>query len=274
MNTTNLIEIKKLSYSYSINNHALKNINLSIKKGSFVSIVGHNGSGKSTLAKILAGLYHIKKGEYLYNGKNIKELSFDEFRKKVSVVFQNPDNQFIASSVEEDIAFGLENNLIPREKMIQIVDEFATRVGMKQYLNKEPSELSGGQKQRVAIAGVLALAPEFVIFDEATSMLDPRGRKDIRKLINELRNENKDMTFVSITHDIEEAFNSDYIYVLSKGRLVMSATPKELINKEDELAKLGINIPNFYKLKSMLKKDGIDVESANNIDELGDILCQ
>lgn len=274
MNSKNLIQIKNLSYSYNKNEEVLKNINLTIKKGSFVSIIGHNGSGKSTLAKILAGLYRYNEGEYFYNDKNVKELSFDEFRKKVSVVFQNPDNQFIASSVEEDIAFGLENNLIPRERMIEIVHSFASKVGMSDYLNKEPSELSGGQKQRVAIAGVLALSPEFVIFDEATSMLDPRGKKDIRDLINELRKENKNMTFISITHDIDEAFNSDYVFVLSKGEILLSGSPKELINKEEELNKLDIALPTFYQLRNLLNKDNDKVNNANNIEELGDILCQ
>lgn len=271
---SNIVELKNISFSYSNKIEVLKNINLVIKEGSFVSLIGHNGSGKSTLAKILAGLYKPSNGEYLFKNKNVKELEFDEFRNKVSVVFQNPDNQFIASTVEEDIAFGLENKLTPKDKMHEIVFEYASKVGMNEFLNKEPTELSGGQKQRVAIAGVLCLSPELVIFDEATSMLDPRGKKEIRNLINDLRKENKNMSFVSITHDINEAFNSDYIYVLDKGEVALEGTKDELVSNYKKLYEIGLSLPMFDEILIKLNNAGIDVKDISNIVELGEKLCR
>ena len=184
------IEIKDISFRYSETVNTLNHVSFSIEKGKFVSIVGHNGSGKSTLAKLLIGLLIPDEGKILVNGEVLDRKSAPKIRQSMALVFQNPDNQFIGVTVEDDIAFGLENRQVEHSKMQGIIEQFAELVDMKEYLKKEPSALSGGQKQRVAIAGALALSPSIIIFDEATSMLDPKGKKNIRQLINKMRKNN------------------------------------------------------------------------------------
>ena len=177
-----VIEVKDLCFSYNNENLVLDGVSFNIEKGSYTTIIGHNGSGKSTLAKLLAGLLEAKSGEILIDGLKVNEENISDIRRRLGIVFQNPDNQFIGSTVRDDIAFGLENRLVPHEEMDGIIDEFAKEVGLTKFLDKEPTALSGGQKQRVAIAGVMAMRKEIIIFDEATSMLDPKGKSDIKKL--------------------------------------------------------------------------------------------
>lgn len=270
----NIIEVKNLSYSYVDKEKVLNDVNLSIEQGKYISILGHNGSGKSTLAKVLMGLYQGFSGEILINGITLNNENVSKIRRDIAMVFQNPDNQFIGATVEDDIAFGLENNRVPHGQMAAIVHQYAEKVGMLEYLNKEPSHLSGGQKQRVAIAGVLALNPKVVIFDEATSMLDPKGKQEIHELISEIRKNNPDLTVISITHDIEEAYLSDYVIVLNHGEIYKQGRPEEILDDANNLACLNLKQPFIVELKSALKDIGLDVASCKTLEEIGDVLCQ
>ena len=210
-----IIDVKDLAFSYDGKIDAVKNVSFSIEKGKYCTIVGHNGSGKSTVAKLITGLLEKKSGTILIDGLELNIENLRKIRNKIGIVFQNPDNQFIGSTVRDDIAFGLENHCVDQKDMDSIIDEFSKKVGMEDYLNSEPTRLSGGQKQRVAIAGVLAMHPEILIFDEATSMLDPQGKAEIKKVIMDLHKE-EDLTILSITHDIDEAILlSDRIYILN-----------------------------------------------------------
>ena len=269
-----VIEVKNITFSYSENSETIKDVSLSIEKGKFVSIVGHNGSGKSTLAKLLIGLLSPRKGEILINGELLTRKSVNEIRKKMALVFQNPDNQFIGATVEDDIAFGLENKCVEHSKMQDIINEYASEVGMIDYLKKEPSMLSGGQKQRVAIAGALALNPEIIIFDESTSMLDPKGKKDIRELILKMKQNNPDLTVISITHDIEEAYESDEVIVMSGGRIVTSGNPKIVLKNKELMSQVGIQMPFILTLQDKFLEQGIKVPSVDNIDQLVEALWQ
>jgi len=268
------LEIKNLSFSYDDATDAVDHISFSVTKGKFVSIIGHNGSGKSTLAKLIIGLLSKKEGDILVFGEELTKETVHNIRKRVGIVFQNPDNQFISSTVEDDIAFGLENNLVPREEMVELVKEYAQKVGMEQFLDKEPSNLSGGQKQRVAIAGVLAMSPDIVIFDEATSMLDPKGKADIRNLIVKMRSANPEMTVLSITHDIEEAFLSDEVIVMNEGKLILKGTPEEVFSSSETLKEISLAEPFLVEIKEKLTKYGYKVGNCTNIDELVEYLCR
>ena len=225
------IEVKNCSFSYDNEKDAVKNISFSIEEGSYTTIIGHNGSGKSTIAKLLIGLLEKRNGEIIIDGLELNEKNLDEIRSKIGIVFQNPDNQFIGATVADDIAFGLENHLVESKEMDKIIQEFAKRVNMQEYLNREPQNLSGGQKQRVAIAGVLAMNPDIIIFDESTSMLDPKGKEEINELIREI-NELKKMTVISITHDIEEVVHSDHVIVMEKGKVAYDGSKEELFTNE------------------------------------------
>lgn len=269
----NALEISKLTFAYGNSYDVLKDVSFVVEEGSYVSIIGHNGSGKSTLAKQIIGLLNPKYGTIIVDGEVLNEQNIVSIRKKIGIVFQNPDNQFIASTVEDDIAFGLENKNVPAPKMREIVYEFATKVGMGEYLNKEPSSLSGGQKQRVAIAGVLAMNPSIVIFDEATSMLDPKGKKEIRQLILKMREENPKLTILSITHDVEEAYQSDYVLVLNEGRLILKGQPEDVFSHEKVLSDIGLTSPLVFTLKKKLMEKGIDCSSAKTIEQLANEVC-
>ena len=225
-----LIEIKDISFSYDNKKDVLKHLSFDIEEGKYISLIGHNGSGKSTIAKLLIGLLSPREGQIIAFGEPIDGKNIYNIRKRIGIVFQNPDNQFIGVTVKDDIAFGLENRLVPHEQMDDIIHEFSSKVGMEQYLNKEPSSLSGGQKQRVAIAGVLAMHPDVIIFDEATAMLDPKGKREINEIIAKMRIENPKLTLISITHDIEEAFNSDEIIVLNKAKYYIKTNQVKLLN--------------------------------------------
>ncbi len=259
-----LIEIRDVHYSYNEEKKAIDGISFDIKKGDYVTIIGHNGSGKSTLAKLIAGLLPIKEGSIRIDGLEVNEENIARIRTRLGIVFQNPDNQFIGSTVKDDIAFGLENKQIESEKMEPIIREYAEKVGLTDYLDYEPQNLSGGQKQRVAIAGILAMKPDIIIFDEATSMLDPKGKKEIKRLMYELA-EGDDITIISITHDIEEVLQSDDCVVLNKGKLFMHDTPEKVFADAEKLRKINLDVPfvenireAFASRKIKLKPDDLE----------------
>ena len=255
-----IIEVKNLCFAYEENNLVLDNINIEVAKGSYTTIIGHNGSGKSTLAKLLAGLLPAKSGEIYIDGILMNEDSLEMIRNRLGIVFQNPDNQFIGSTVRDDIAFGLENHQVPHEDMDDIINNYAQQVNMSEHLDKEPSNLSGGQKQRVAIAGVLAMRPEILILDEATSMLDPKGRKEIKELIHELHKD-ENLTILSITHDIEETLYADNCIVMNKGKIFAVDKAENIFKNADKLKQIGLDIPYIYELKKLFKKKGINLNS-------------
>lgn len=252
-----LIAIEGVSFQYhSSENFALKDVTFDVYEGEWLAIVGHNGSGKSTLAKLLNGLQFPLEGKIEVCGIEITEESVWDVRKQIGMVFQNPDNQFVGTTVQDDVAFGLENNGIPREQMIERVHSALQKVGMENFLDQEPHHLSGGQKQRVAIAGVLALQPEIIILDEATSMLDPRGREEVLNTVRELKDENE-MTVISITHDLEEAAKADRIIVMNKGEVYREGLPSEIFELDEELIQLGLDIPFSVKLGKALNEQGV-----------------
>ena len=267
------IELKNLSFSYDKDSIALDNVSLIINKGEYVSIVGHNGSGKSTLAKLLIGLILPSDGDIFIYNKKLTNKSAPEIRKSMALVFQNPDNQFIGATVEDDIAFGLENHCVEHNKMKEIIDDYATKVGMINYLDKEPSHLSGGQKQRVAIAGALALGPDILILDEATSMLDPRGKREITELIEKLRQNRPDLTIISITHDIEEAYLSDRVIAFNEGKIAYDGNPKDMFVFKEIFYKLKLKPPFILEMENKLEDIGIKTK-ANDIDSLAEAIWQ
>ena len=254
-----IIEIKDLCFSYpNATKKTFDKLNLTLKKGQWVALIGHNGSGKSTLAKIIDGLLVPTSGQILIDGQVLNEQTVWELRKKIGMVFQNPDNQFVGADVEGDIAFGLENQGIDRKEMEKRVKQALKDVGMQDFEKHEPVRLSGGQKQRVAIAGVLALQPKIVIFDESTSMLDPKGRKEIIAMMRKLNYENG-FTVISITHDIDEAALADRVIVLDDGVIVADDQPVKIFAKGLDLIKLGLDVPYPEKLKQALAKENIPV---------------
>ena len=251
-----MIEVKNLSFEYDEGLHTIDNISFNIDKGNYVAILGHNGSGKSTIAKLLIGLLEKKSGDIIVNGYELNMENLYKVRESIGIVFQNPDNQFIGATVRDDIAFGLENMCIPHEQMDDLISTYAKKVHMEDFLNHEPTKLSGGQKQRVAIAGILAMSPSIIILDEATSMLDPIGRREINTLVRELKKE-KDMTIISITHDIEEAKYADQIILLNKGKIVKTDRAKDILSDIDLLSQLKLDIPFALKITNGLKEKGI-----------------
>ena len=269
----NIIKVENLCFEYEPGLKTIHNISFQIKKGEYVAILGHNGSGKSTIAKLLIGLLEKKSGNIIIDHKELNLENLYKIREKIGIVFQNPDNQFIGATVRDDIAFGLENICIPREKMDELIERYAKRVRMDQFLDHEPTKLSGGQKQRVAIAGILAMSPSIIILDESTSMLDPRGRKEINELIRELK-EDKEMTIISITHDIEEAKNADRILLLNKGEIVGDDQPETLLMNEKLLQDLHLDTPFALKVSRKLKAQGIQINETLNVEELEKQLCQ
>lgn len=270
----NLIEVRNLTYSYDNKVNVLDDVSFDVEAGKYISIIGHNGSGKSTIAKLLIGLLEPKAGKIIAFNKELNRKNVREIRSHVGIVFQNPDNQFIGSTVRDDIAFGLENRQVKHEDMDPIIDEFAKKVNMFEFLDKEPENLSGGQKQRVAIAGILAMRPDLVIFDEATSMLDPKGKREISQTIKMMRKENPNLTLISITHDLEEAFNSDSIIVLNQGKLLFNASPKEILNHKEKLEQIGLDLPFKTKFVSLLKDKGISVSEDDSLEGIVKKICQ
>ena len=268
----NKIEVQNLCFSYNEGEQVVKHVSFKIQKGSYVSIIGHNGSGKSTLARLIIGLIAPDDGEIYIDEELLTHKNVRKLRNKIGLVFQNPDNQFIGATVEDDIAFGLENRRIPRENMQEIINNYAKRVGMEEFLTKEPSRLSGGQKQRVAIAGALSLNPEILILDEATSMLDPKGKSDIRELVNEMKVANPELTILSITHDVEEAVNSDEVIVMSHGEIAFKGKPDDVFSNRTALQSLHLDMPFIMDLKDKLKSEGINIDKCQSIDDIAEVL--
>lgn len=252
-----IIEVNHLSYKYNETDVAINDVSFSIDAGKYVAIIGHNGSGKSTFAKLLMGLLEPNENSIKEFGITLDKKSVHQLRSRMGIVFQNPDNQFVGATVRDDLAFGLENRCIKREDMDAIINEYAEKVNMVEFLDKEPENLSGGQKQRVAIAGVLSMNPEIVIFDEATAMLDPKGKREIRETILKMKRENPNMTILSITHDIEEAYQADEVIAFNDGKVVFQGKPEEVLKDEKQLQDIGLDIPFVVSLRNKLEARGI-----------------
>ncbi len=256
---TNIIEVKNLKYKYNQEDerYTLNDVSFHVKQGEWLSIIGHNGSGKSTTVRLIDGLLEAESGDIYIDGDALTIDNVWEKRRLIGVVFQNPDNQFVGATVEDDVAFGLENQGVPLEEMRSRVDEALELVGMTDFKTREPARLSGGQKQRVAIAGVVALRPKIIILDEATSMLDPEGRLDLIKIVREIK-ERHGMTVISITHDLDEVALSDRVIVMKNGQVESISTPNELFMRED-LADLDLDRPFTTELASSLRQTGLDL---------------
>lgn len=267
------IKVEQLTFSYDGEHNAVENVSFQIEAGSYTTIVGHNGSGKSTIAKLLIGLLEKGNGAIYIDQIELTIDSVYDIRNKVGIVFQNPDNQFIGATVADDIAFGLENHQVPTEKMQDTIERYAEKVNMRKYLNSEPTRLSGGQKQRVAIAGVLAMQPEILIFDESTSMLDPQGKAEINALIQEIHQESN-ITIISITHDIEEVATADHVIVMDRGHVVMDGKPDDILLHEQKLLDLQLDIPFALKFRNALKKQQVEISACTTIDKVVEELCQ
>lgn len=274
-----MIELRQLSHIYHQNNDrktvALKNINLSIKKGEHVAILGPNGCGKSTLAKHLNGLLLPTEGQVLIEGiDTYEEDHLFQVREKVGMVFQNPDNQLVATTVLEEVAFGPENIGLPRDVIRERIDEALHSVGMSDFKDAQPHQLSGGQKQRIAIAGVIAMRPDVIVFDEPTAMLDPSGRADVMKTMLSL-NHKEHLTIINITHFMEEAVMADRVVVMGNGEIVLDGSPREVFKHFDVLRDLKLDIPLMMELASQLHKRHPDFpEDVLSIDEMVGALCQ
>jgi len=262
-----MIDLRNITFGYEENQTVLKDFNLKINKGEFVTILGHNGSGKSTLSKLLVGLLMPQQGEVILNGEKLTEENLFEVRQNIAIVFQNPDNQFVGSTVKDDIAFGLENKCTPHEEMERLVEEYAKKVGMFRYLDREPQYLSGGEKQRVAIAGGLALGAELLILDESTAMLDPKGRQEIMALIKEIA-DTQQKTILMITHHLDEAIFSDRIIVMNKGEILLDGTPQEVFANKKLLESVKLDVPFAVKVSHELMQKGIIKELCTNDEEL------
>lgn len=271
-----LVKIENLSYQYAESNRkALSDIDLEINAGEWISLVGRNGSGKSTLARLIDGLLEPGQGKIWIDGLPLNEDHIWDIRSKIGMVFQNPDNQFVGATVEDDVAFGLENQGVPRDEMIQRVTGALKQVDMEAFRKKEPNRLSGGQKQRVALAGVIAMAPKILILDEATSMLDPEGRREVLETIQKMKSLYQ-LTIISITHDIDEVVLSDRMIVLQDGQKVMEGTPEELfVQHGQELIKRGLEVPFTEQLKGKLQESGISVPDVYmTFEGMADWLCK
>lgn len=262
------IELKDISFSYEKDALVLDNLSLTIEEGQMVAILGHNGSGKSTLSKIIMGLLEPKSGEVFVDGVKYEGDEFDKIRDKMGIIFQNPDNQFVGVTVQDDIAFGLENRRVPREEMIERINKYAKVVSMEEYLLTNPENLSGGQKQRVAIAGVLAMETDVIIFDESTSMLDPKGTKEINQMIKMLKEE-QNKTIISITHNLEEAVYADRVIVLNGGKIVLDGTPQEVLKEKDTLEASGLKLLDGISIVNELNNSNL-----NNKKELIDTIWE
>ena len=270
---TNIIEIKNLSFQYEgSSKKVLKNLNIDIKEGEFICVLGHNGSGKSTLAKLINAQYIPTEGDILVGNMNTKDDdSLWDIREMCGMVFQNPDNQLVATIVEEDVAFGPENLGVPREELRKRVDECLELVGMSEYKRHSPALLSGGQKQRIAIAGILAMNPKCLLMDEPTAMLDPQGRKDILDTVLKLKEMGK--TIIHITHYMEECVNADRIIVINEGDVVLEGTPREVFSNVEQMKEIGLDVPEPTEISYLLNKSNINVRAdVLTVDELVEAL--
>ena len=267
--TQPVISIKNIHFNYQDQDtrEALSDVSLDIYEGEWLAIIGHNGSGKSTLAKMMNGLLEASSGEIYIDGQLLTEDTVYEARRKVGMAFQNPDNQFVGTTVEDDIAFGLENIGMPRDEMVRKINTSLEMVRMTKFKEKEPARLSGGQKQRVAIAGIIALAPKVVILDEATSMLDPQGRFEVISTIQQLHKD-KGITVISITHDLDEAAQADRVLLMEGGKVNRIGKPSEIFEMGTALVDKGLDVPFSEKLKAILKDKGMNVPNEY-LDEEG-----
>ncbi len=270
-----IISAENIRYSYDKKHVALKQLSLSIERGEYVAVIGHNGSGKSTLAKLFNGLLLPESGQVVVDGLNTSDkASLSEVRKKVGVVFQNPDNQLVASFVEDDVAFGPENLGLKREEIGERIDFALASVGMQEFRKSTPTKLSGGQKQRVAIAGVLAIKPEVLVLDESTAMLDPQGRKEILEVVRKL-NKEQGVTVILITHYMEEVVEADRVYVLDDGEIALTGTPREIFKEKELIKRLGLELPTASYIASKLRMGGVDIkEEILTDEELAEALCR
>ena len=267
--TQPVISIKNIHFNYQDQDtrEALSDVSLDVYEGEWLAIIGHNGSGKSTLAKMMNGLLEASSGEIYIDGQLLTEDTVYEARRKVGMVFQNPDNQFVGTTVEDDIAFGLENIGMPRDEMVRKINTSLEMVRMTKFKEKEPARLSGGQKQRVASAGMIALAPKVVILDEATSMLDPQGRFEVISTIQQLHKD-KGITVISITHDLDEAAQADRVLLMEGGKVNRIGKPSEIFEMGTALVDKGLDVPFSEKLKAILKEKGMNVPNEY-LDEEG-----
>ncbi|EGJ41924.1 energy-coupling factor ABC transporter ATP-binding protein [Streptococcus sanguinis] len=253
----NIIEVRNLKYKYDSEseNYTLNDVSFQVKKGEWLSIVGHNGSGKSTTVRLIDGLLEAESGDIIISGDKLTAENVWEKRRQIGMVFQNPDNQFVGATVEDDVAFGLENQGLDYDLMVERVQQALELVGMQDFKEREPARLSGGQKQRVAVAGVVALRPDIIILDEATSMLDPEGRLDLIQTVKKIKDGNQ-LTVISITHDLDEIALSDRVLVMKEGQVESTATPRELFSRED-LEELGLDQPFVNQVKAALRQSGL-----------------
>jgi len=265
-----IMALQDVTYTYSPEEtnmrKAVESMSFSINDGEWIAIVGHNGSGKSTMAKLMNGLLFPQEGQVRVLGESLNEENLWAIRSQMGMVFQNPDNQFVGATVQDDVAFALENNGVPFEDMVVRVQESLAQVKMDGFLNSEPHHLSGGQKQRVAIAGALALKPRILILDEATSMLDPQGREEVLATIHQLR-EDTHLTVLSITHDLEEALLADRILVMNKGRKYAEGTPAEIFARGQELVELGLDLPFSLKMGKLLLVEDLELKEEHMSEE-------
>lgn len=276
MNTKDIVTLENISFYYDTEpeKQVLHDVSLQVKHGEWLAIVGHNGSGKSTMAKIINGLLFVQSGNVTIAGYDMTEENIWDIRRQVGMVFQNPDNQFVGATVQDDVAFGLENNGIAQVEMVERVAQALADVGMTGFETYEPIRLSGGQKQRVAIAGVVALRPQLIILDEATSMLDPEGRESVLATIKRLK-EQHDLTVISITHDLEEASLADRMIVMNKGEYMMEGHPSAIFKETEKLQAIGLDVPFVNQLQNDLSKQGFVFEDVYFSEgELVNALCQ
>lgn len=258
----NIIEVRNLKYKYDSEseNYTLNDVSFQVKKGEWLSIVGHNGSGKSTTVRLIDGLLEAESGDIIISGDKLTAENVWEKRRQIGMVFQNPDNQFVGATVEDDVAFGLENQGLDYNLMVERVQQALELVGMQDFKEREPARLSGGQKQRVAVAGVVALRPDIIILDEATSMLDPEGRLDLIQTVKKIKDKNQ-LTVISITHDLDEIALSDRVLVMKEGQVESTATPRELFSRED-LEELGLDRPFVNQVKAALCQSGLPLPDS------------
>ena len=257
---TNIITVNNLFFKYDSNqtHYQLENVSFHVKQGEWLSIIGHNGSGKSTTVRLIDGLLEAESGQIIIDGQELTEDNVWELRHKIGMVFQNPDNQFVGATVEDDVAFGLENKGIPLKDMKERVGQALDFVGMSEFKMREPARLSGGQKQRVAIAGAVAMRPQVIILDEATSMLDPEGRLELIRTIRAIR-QKYNLTVISITHDLDEVALSDRVIVMKNGKVESTSTPKALFGRGNRLISLGLDVPFTSRLMAALAANGLDI---------------
>ena len=261
-----ILEVKNVSFKYTETIEALKDVSLSVDKGEFLCILGHNGSGKSTLAKLIMGLKAVSSGEIIIDGEVLNIDTVEQLRSKLGIVFQNPDNQFVGITVKDDIAFGLENKNIPYLEMLERIDYYSKLVGVDHLLDRDPESLSGGEKQKVAIAGILACEPEIIIFDESTSMLDPKSTNELLETIKSLKG-NK--TIIYITHDLNEALLADRVIVMGNGTILTEGSVEEVFCQKEIISEAGLEVYSSLKLIEMIKENPL-----NNKKEVLDILWQ